>query len=417
MTHHPHPDSARQFAIEVVKQLRDAGHEALWAGGCVRDRLLGMKPKDYDVATSAHPLEVRKLFGFKRTHAVGASFGVITIAGPRRVGHIEVATFREDHGYSDGRHPDSIRFGTAEGDAQRRDFTINGIFFDPLEEKVIDYVGGEADLKTGIVRAIGDPHARIGEDKLRMLRAVRFASRFEFGLDPDTTSAIRVHAHELHQVSQERISNELQSMMLHAHRVDALRMLGETELLEFLGHEPWQYRFNSPEYERLERLLTARHPVCWGELMAVWLWPFGLTLEQIRDACRRWKLSNDDRQRCEWILQHELDFRDALSTPWPRLQRLLVHPYGVAAIRVAEAVCEAEQLSAEGLHQCRQYLAWPKEKLDPTPLISGDDLLTIGLQPGPYFRDILEEVRDRQLEGKLESRDDALKLADRLSKR
>ena len=408
MTHAPHPESARQFAVEVVQRLRDAGFESLWAGGCVRDQLLGITPKDYDVATSAHPQEVRKLFGFRRTFAVGASFGVITVAGPRRAGHIEVATFREDLGYSDGRHPDAVRFGTAEGDAQRRDFTINGLFFDPLTEQVIDYVGGEADLARGVVRAIGDPHERIGEDKLRMLRAVRFAARFQFELESDTAAAVREHAHELGQVSQERITNELERMMLHAHRVDALQMLQKTTLLEQLSPERWRYRSEDAKTQQLIRLLQSRHPVCWGELMAVWLWPFQLTLEEVRAACRHWKLANEDRQRCEWILQHESQFRSADQLPWPQLQRLLIHPHGVAAIRVAEAICDAEQLSAEGLHHCRRLLDWPPEQLNPPPLITGDDLKVLGLLPGPEFKRILDEVRDQQLEGKLTTRDAAL---------
>src|SRR5690606_36280907 len=176
------PQASRQFALEVVRRLREAGHQAVWAGGCVRDWLLGLTPKDYDVATSARPDEVQQIFGKRRTLAIGASFGVIAVRGPREAGHVEVATFRSERGYSDGRRPDEVEFTTAELDAQRRDFTINGIFFDPLEDKVIDYVGGQRDLSAGIVRAIGDADERIGEDKLRMLRGVRFAAWFGFSL-------------------------------------------------------------------------------------------------------------------------------------------------------------------------------------------------------------------------------------------
>ena len=174
----------REFALEIVEQLRAAGFEALWAGGCVRDQLLGLAPKDYDVATSATPDEIRDLFGRRRTLAIGASFGVITVLGPRAAGQIEVATFRTDAAYSDGRHPDSVTFTTAEHDAARRDFTINGLFFDPVAEAVVDYVNGRDDLERKTIRAIGDPAARIAEDKLRMLRAVRFAATFDFHIEP-----------------------------------------------------------------------------------------------------------------------------------------------------------------------------------------------------------------------------------------
>lgn len=171
--------SPRQFAVEVVERLRTAGYEALWAGGCVRDQLLQRTPKDYDVATSAHPDQIRDVFGRRRTLPIGAAFGVITVLGPKSAGQIEVATFRQDATYSDGRHPDSVTFSTAEEDARRRDFTINGLFYDPLNEQVIDFVGGQQDIDRRVVRAIGDPYERIAEDKLRMLRAVRFSATFD----------------------------------------------------------------------------------------------------------------------------------------------------------------------------------------------------------------------------------------------
>src|SRR5262245_35516929 len=170
------PQLARQFAVEVVHRLRESGHQALWAGGCVRDQLMGQLPKDYDVATDAEPDRIREVFGKRRTLPIGAAFGVITVLGRKGAGQIDVATFRCDAAYSDGRHPDAVTFSDAEHDAQRRDFTINGLFYDPLEGRVIDYVGGQVDLEFRILRAIGNPSARIAEDKLRMLRAVRFAA-------------------------------------------------------------------------------------------------------------------------------------------------------------------------------------------------------------------------------------------------
>src|SRR3954452_21115515 len=182
----------REFAVEVVKRLREAGHQALWAGGCVRDELLGLTPKDYDVATDARPEEVRRLF--RRTVAVGMSFGVIEVLGPRTEAgtlKVQVATFRSDGSYSDGRHPDAIVFSSAREDALRRDFTINGMFFDPLDNQLIDYVGGQEDLQAKVLRAIGEPRHRFEEDKLRLLRAVRIAARFELSMEPQTEAAIR----------------------------------------------------------------------------------------------------------------------------------------------------------------------------------------------------------------------------------
>src|SRR4051795_13693089 len=177
------PARQRAFALEIAQKLRSGGFEALWAGGCVRDELLGLTPKDYDVATSATPDQIRDLFGHRRTLPIGASFGVITVLGPPGAGQIEVATFRTDAQYSDGRHPDSVSFTDAEHDAQRRDFTINGLFYDPVAKQVVDYVGGQDDLKAHIIRAIGVPRLRLREDKLRMLRAVRFAAAFNFTID------------------------------------------------------------------------------------------------------------------------------------------------------------------------------------------------------------------------------------------
>src|SRR3954462_13574945 len=216
------PTRQRAFALEIAQKLRSGGFEALWAGGCVRDELLGLTPKDYDVATSATPEQIRDLFGHRRTLPIGAAFGVITVLGPRTAGQIEVATFRTDAAYSDGRHPDSVSFTTAEHDAQRRDFTINGLFYDPIANQVVDYVGGQQDLQQRTIRAIGEPRSRIGEDKLRMLRAVRFAATFNFEIDPPTFVAIQQLAAEINTVSAERIGMEIRRMLLDSNRATAL---------------------------------------------------------------------------------------------------------------------------------------------------------------------------------------------------
>ena len=200
------------FAKEVVTQLRDSGFIAYFAGGCVRDMLLAVSPKDYDVATDAEPEQVRKVFGRKRTIAVGQSFGVMTVLGPKPH-QVEVATFRNDGVYTDGRRPDSVTFSSPEEDAKRRDFTINGMFFDPTDDQVIDYVGGQADLVSKVVSAIGDPHERINEDRLRMLRAVRFATTYNFAISQETMSAIQKLHGKIASVSQERITHELKRML------------------------------------------------------------------------------------------------------------------------------------------------------------------------------------------------------------
>ena len=218
--------------MDLVRRLRKEGHEALWAGGCVRDQLLGKLPKDYDVASTATPDEVIQIFGRRRTVAVGASFGVVMVLGPdKAAGQIEVATFRSDGEYLDGRRPSSVSFCRPEEDAKRRDFTINGMFFDPLEEKIIDYVGGLEDLAAGIVRAIGDPVARFTEDKLRMLRAVRFTATFGFALDAATVAAVHHLRQQICQVSEERITQELKRMLSHSSRALSFDLLNQTELL------------------------------------------------------------------------------------------------------------------------------------------------------------------------------------------
>jgi len=226
------PSQPREFAVSVVKKLHEAGFQALWAGGCVRDQRLGRTPKDYDVATSATPDQIRDLFGRRRTLAIGAAFGVITVLGGKQAGQIEVATFRRDDDYSDGRHPDGVTFSSAEEDAQRRDFTINGLFHNPLTGQDIDYVNGSDDLQAKMIRAIGNPHERLAEDKLRMLRAVRFAATFDFTIEENTFAALHEHAHELTVVSAERISEEMRRMLVHSSRRTAVELLAVTRLLD-----------------------------------------------------------------------------------------------------------------------------------------------------------------------------------------
>jgi poly(A) polymerase len=403
--------AARRFAVEVVRQLRGAGFEALWAGGCVRDQVLGKTPKDYDVATNARPDQVRALFGKRKTLAIGAAFGVIGVLGPKGAGTIEVATFRRDAAYSDGRHPDSVVFSTAEEDAQRRDFTINGLFYDPMAEQVIDYVGGVADLERQIVRAIRDPHERFAEDKLRMLRAVRFAVTFGFELEAETLAAIVEHAAEIRIVSVERIAAELRRMLVHPRRSEALRLLHVSGLLAQI----WPEAAIADTTSRVWALLDSLAEPCFSIVLASIIRetaapsaePVAL-VEMAERVCRRWRLSNEEREMAQWALAHEREVRAAHVLPWSRIQRILVSSHVQPLLQFAEAVARVEHGDLAGVELCRAKLALPPDELDPPPLIGGNDLKHAGIRPGPRYRELIEQVRDAQLDGAIRTREEAL---------
>jgi tRNA nucleotidyltransferase/poly(A) polymerase len=442
------PTLAREFAVEVVRKLRAEGHQALWAGGCVRDQLLGLTPKDYDVATDAVPERIREIFGKKRTLAIGAAFGVITAIGPRGAGQIDVATFRRDATYSDGRHPDAVSYSDPEHDAERRDFTINGLFFDPITEQVIDYVGGQHDLEQRVIRAIGDPLARIAEDKLRMLRAVRFAARFGFAIDPATREAIEQQARELVIVSAERVAAELRMILTHDSRAAGVRLLAETGLLEVVlpetrvvlqaeapsppaplprgerGETEHPHPGPLPEGEgavgspwsRTLRILAALESPTFAVALAALLREIEPLDRTIRDLPRtifeRWKLSNDELEGALKLLAEEPLIRQASHFPWPRVQRILTAPrieelLGYAAA-VAVGLGDAE--SREQVAFCRAKLALPPEELNPPPLITGADLKPLGIPPGPAYRELLEAARDAQLDRRLTTQAEALAL-------
>ena len=417
------PTELEKFATYVVRRLRDAGYEALWAGGCVRDRLLGLTPKDYDVATSATPAEVQHVFRDRRTLAIGAEFGVIAVLGPRK-SRIEVATFRQDVSYSDGRHPDAVVFSTAQEDAQRRDFTINGLFFDPLAGRVIDYVGGVEDLEKRVLRAIGDPHARFDEDKLRMLRAVRFTATYDCRIDPVTLSAIQQQAGEIVIVSAERIAEEMRKMLPHPRRAVAAELLRRSGLLAVLMPESQSLapeEIDDPDDERLTgwrrtlavlgRLREPRFPV----VVAALVREIGDCDDPqdrlVETIGGRWRLSNDEVACAAWVRRNESLIRDAHRAPWPRVQRVLIGAWAADLLVLAEAAASVEEGSLEAIEFCREKLALPREELNPPPLLTGDDLIRAGLRPGPHFRELLDNTRDAQLEGKLHTREQALAYA------
>lgn len=402
-------NSQREHALDIVRQLRDAGFEALWAGGCVRDSLLGREPKDYDVATNARPEEVQKLFGKRRTLAIGAAFGVIGILNKDNE-LVEVATFRSDGAYLDGRRPSSVVFTTAEHDAERRDFTINGMFFDPVEDRVIDYVGGQADLQAGIVRAIGDPTARFTEDKLRMLRAIRFATTYGFKIEPATLAAIQVMAAEVNVVSAERINAELTRLLVHPSRGHGLQLLNKSGLLNPLLPELAEDASSQSEVwnntlQFLERLDSTNVATALAALFTA------LPHSPVAKVGRRFRYSNKEIELAVWLTKQLPHVRDAEQLPWPQMQRILTNEHADELLNLARAVYGEQH---PGLLRCKEYLALPIEKLNPTPLLTGDDLVHHGYSPGPHFAALLTALRDAQLDGRISNQTEALNLAGEL---
>jgi len=408
------PEIQRQFAQEIVGRLHEAGFEAYWAGGCVRDRLLKRTPHDYDVATSATPEQVRQLFGPRRTLPVGMAFGVVIVLGPARAGQVEVATFRSDFDYHDGRHPRHVAFSSAREDALRRDFTINGLFYDPLEDRVIDFVGGRADLQAGLVRAIGNPADRLAEDKLRMLRAARFAATFGFTLEAATRQAISQMASQVTIVSAERIADEMGKMLVSPKRTVAVRLLLETGLAdevlpEIVPADAEQKDQLEKTFEVLDRLDRPSLPLALAALLADRATP-----DEVGRVCRRWRLSNHLTDRAEWLAAHRGCLKDAQLARWSVLQKILVSPGIEELLEWAEVEAAAQRREAPEVNYCRTLLAQPPEKLDPPPLVTGDDLLRHGVAPGPIFGELLARLRDAQLDGRIETKAEGLAMVDRL---
>ena len=390
----------RQWAIEVVKTLQTAGFEALFAGGCVRDSLLNIEPNDFDVATSATPDEVQQVFGNRKTLAIGKSFGVITVLGPNPQLGIEVATFRRDGGYSDGRRPDSVEFTDAREDALRRDFTINGMFFDPIAEQVIDFVDGQADLQRKVIRAIGVPQQRIEEDRLRMLRAVRFAATYGFELETETLRAIQKHAGDIDSVSPERIGTELRKMLGHANRSIAFDLLMKSTLWQqILPAGLVERNWDQPNTTLAELNPQSEFSIA----LALILRGQAAKAATLQEP---WRLTNEEVARSDWILENYTSLQRANELPWSQLQPLLISPHARSAVQFLHAIKiapESPRSIVDSIKLCESKLALEKETLDPPPLIRGDDLKAIGIEPGPAFKSILSEVRKRQLDGQLTS--------------
>lgn len=399
----------RRLAIEVVERLRAAGYESYWAGGCVRDRLLGREPKDYDVATIAAPDQIRQVFGLRRTLPIGAAFGVITVLGKKEAGMVEVATFRRDATYSDGRHPDAVEFANAEEDARRRDFTINALFYDPISNEVIDFVDGQSDIQAQVIRAVGNADKRIGEDKLRMLRAVRFAAAFEFALDDATLAAVKRHADEIAVVSAERVAEELRRMLVDKNRTRAVQLLRATALLGMVVPELGR----DVDWEALDQLLEHLDQPSFPLALAALLSPLE-SAETVREVSRRLKLSNDETDLAAWLTRHRGACKQAETLPWHQLQRILIQPGASELVAFDAASASVRGENTSGIEYCRTKLSLPQAQLNPDPLLTGDDLIQHGVPRGRIYRTLLESVRDAQLDGDIQTRPEALSLVDRL---
>lgn len=395
---------AREAAEAIIRRLESEGYTAYLAGGCVRDMLLGQEPKDYDVVTDATPDEIIRLF--RRTREVGAQFGVVLVKS--RGVWVEVATFRTDLSYSDGRRPDRVVFASPREDALRRDFTINGMFYHPGRKEVIDYVGGQEDLRRRLIRAIGDPDERFAEDHLRVLRAVRFAARLGFEIEPRTREAIRRNAHLLARVTPERRREELAMMLEPPTRGRAVRLAQECGLLPYL----WEgARFTAQQVEQAVFVMERwRDDVAWTGPLAA------LCIEQppqeVDRICRSLTCSNAERERTVWLVDRTqwllggpeiepADVKDLMAGP--AFEDLLVLARGVAEFRGrgVEAVERVER-EASGIRP---------EEVRPPPLVSGDDLVAMGYEPGPRFGEVLRQVYREQLNGRLSDREAALRRA------
>ena len=419
-------------AVGIVRALKTAGHEAVLVGGCVRDLVMRRAPKDYDVATSARPEQVAKLF--PRTIPVGAQFGVqIVMIGKTPY---EVATFRTDLEYRDGRHPEGVAFSGPKEDALRRDFTVNGLFYDPLKRRVTDYVGGREDLKRRVIRAIGDPAKRFAEDRLRMLRAVRFAATLAFRLDPATLKAVQAAAGKIMEVSPERIRDELVKLFTGPHPGRGLELLDESGLLEVILPEvarmkgvqqPPEFHPEGDVFVHTRRVLDGvpneSPAVAIGALLHdVGKPPTFRVADRIRfdghdrvgakmaqAICRRFRFSNDETEAVTELVAEHMKFKDVRQMRLSTLKRFLAGPIFGEHMKLHRADCMGSHKDLTNWRFLRRKLReLPKKEIRPDPLINGHDLLQAGYPEGPQIGLILKAVEERQLEKELITKAQAL---------
>ena len=437
---------ARALAEHICRTLRGAGRQAYLVGGCVRDILLGREPADYDVATDATPDRVQQLF--PRSLAVGAQFGVIVVSDESGAGEqaqVEVATFRSDIGYSDGRHPDRVVYASSpQEDVKRRDFTINALLLDPETKEVLDFVGGRDDLRAGIIRAIGRPEDRFREDKLRMVRAVRFAARFKYAIHSATFSAISKLAPEVHQVTAERLRDELTKLLTEGAARRAFELLDETRLLPELLPEiarmkgveqPPQFHPEGDVWTHTLLMLDglpkpASPTLAWGVLLhdvgkpPTFTPPVGpsgrirfdehveVGTRMAQEICHRFRFSSDDTEQIAALVANHLRFKDAPQMKPSTLKRFVRLNRFDEHLELHRLDCMSSHRNLDNYEFVRRFLAETRpEEIRPARLVTGDDLIALGLRPGPAFRAILDAVEEAQLNGRIRTREEALQLA------
>ena len=421
----------KKLATDIVKKLHTAGFEAYLVGGCVRDMIMGLEPADYDIATNARTDDVRKLF--KKIVPVGIQFGVVLVI--KEGIEFEVATFRSDGIYLDGRHPQTVHFSSAKEDAQRRDFTINGLFYDPVKRKIIDFVDGEKDIKRKIVRTIGDPYKRFTEDKLRIMRGIRFATRFEYTLDEKTKEAIKNCVSHIKDVSMERIRDELVKMMTGPHPGKSLRLMDTVGLLSEILPEvavmkgveqPPKFH---PEGDVFVHTMLMMEKLQYPNLVlsfATLLHDVGkpktfdpATLKTTfhsdvgaritEDMLRHLRFSNDQIEQISWCVRNHMNFMHVQRMREGKLKRMMSADTFPDELELHRIDCA----SSHGMLDNYEYLLkkqeeYRQEDLKPKPLVNGHDLIAMGMKPGPQFKEILEEVWILQLEHAFKARDEAI---------
>ena len=422
-------------ARKIAERLRDRGHIAYFAGGCVRDMVRGLTPKDYDIATDARPENVQALFS--RTYAVGAHFGVIIVLEDGF--QFEVATFRSDEAYIDGRHPSAVQFSSPEEDARRRDFTINGMFLDPASNKVIDLVGGQADIGAKLVRAIGEPGQRLAEDRLRMLRAVRFATALDYQIDERTWDALVASASSINQISGERIRDEVVRIFLSSNRVRGWDLLDASGLMSAILPElqamkgvlqPEQFHPEGDVFVHTRLMLsllpeTVSVPLVFAVLFHDVAKPVTARVdetgrirfnehdrigaEMTEAIMRRLRFSGAEIQATVEMVRQHMVFKDTPKMRIAKLKRFMARPTFDEELELHRVDCQSSHRMLDNYEfLLRKREEFANEPIIPPPLVRGDDLIAFGLKPGPKFGEILEAVETRQLEGKLRTRDEAL---------
>ena len=421
------------LALSIAERLRDAGHQALLAGGCVRDAIMKKVPEDFDIATTARPEQVEPLF--EKTIPVGKQFGVMLVVFEGKP--FEVATFRREGGYIDGRHPSRVEFTDAKEDALRRDFTVNGLFYDPFGKKVLDFVGGQEDIKKKIIRAIGDPRKRFDEDKLRLMRAVRFASSLGFEIEPKTWQAVKALAPEIHQVSAERVRDEIVKMLTRPGAARGFTLLSDSGLMKEILPEveamkgveqPKDYHPEGDVYVHTRLLLEKLENPSAVLALAALFHDVGkpptfmiregkptfyehayVGAEMTRKIMKRLRFSNDEIEDVAECVANHMKFADVQKMRSGKLKLFISRATFDIEMELHKIDCQSCHGMLDNYYFLKEKLKqYAQEELKPKPFLNGHDLISTGMKPGPHMKTLLEEAYVLQLEGDLKSREEAL---------